>query len=119
MNYYGPLELMKDGVGSGLWHYTRTHNDITIAVGYCAENCPGHATPEEAREHYKQYMLDTALDLNTGTDTKAQHPCEICGGWCQTYATVGGMPAWYLCDAHRTKEGVASIYRVGNEISSY
>ena len=43
MNYYGPLELRKDGKGTGLWHYTCSNKRTgTYAVGYCSpwDNCP-------------------------------------------------------------------------------
>lgn len=66
--------------------------------------CPGHATPEEATAHYRQYLLDKARC--DGHDESAQHKCGICGTWTQGYAMVGDLSLIFLCDEHRNREGL-------------
>jgi hypothetical protein len=76
--------------------------------------CAGHETPDEAREHYRQYELNERLRLIPGRpDAGTLKRCQAKGG-CSHYtagqAVIGAYRCWYLCDEHRTKEMVASLY---------
>jgi len=70
----------------GFWHYTVAldENDkrgLAYPVGYCADDCPGHATEHEAREHYAQWVCDgQILDR---ADPVVQMRCVACGEWTQ------------------------------------
>lgn len=119
MNYYTTCELAdKEGKPSGLHHYTVTNDNRTRPAGYCADGCPGHPTPEEAREHYKQYLLDHRLRLD-GKNGDTQHKCKVCGEWTQGVAFLDETP-FALCDEHRTREKVSELYGdVGDVASSW
>lgn len=118
MNYYQPRELLKDGKPTGLWHYTCRNDDRVWPVGYCAQDCPGHATPEEAREHYRQYLLDNAR--YDGYLRDEQRKCEICGAWTQRYAEGPHIFMHVLCDEHCNREGLSQVIgTMGDIISSY
>lgn len=127
MNYYQPREIAKDGKGTGRWHYTCRNDNQIWPVGYCAQGCEGHPTPDEARAHQTAYILDHEVRLDE-TDSDSQRQCEApidggcCGAWTQGRARVGkGIGRQFvLCGAHRTKEIVAALYgSVGDVISSY
>ena len=71
--------------------------------------CPGHDTADEARVHYRQYLLAerTSFDVECAPDE--QHQCVICATWTQRGASVAGSLRWYLCDDHRTPAHVAFL----------
>jgi hypothetical protein len=119
MNYYDAREKMDaQGNPSGIWHYTAQNDDYVYPVGYCAQDCPGHATPEEAREHYRLYLLDTAR--YDGVSKDEQRKCEKCGEWTQGYVHIPlSMERHVLCDNHRNRETLdAVMHRVGQSMSS-
>jgi ferredoxin len=113
MNYYQALKL----ADTGLYHYTCTNGNHSYAVGYCASGCPGHATPEEAFEHYRQYILDTRVNYD-GLDQNTQRKCAVCGEWTQHFALVESR-RYPLCDAHRNREELDKLVIQGNVISSW
>ena len=106
MNYDQPRQL-KDGG----WHYTSRNDGRVFAIGYCADHKDApHATEDEARRCYRDYLLNERLrlDLTLGD----YNPCEVAG--CKTLTnravSIDGWPRWRLCDEHRTKEAVAEMY---------
>lgn len=71
----------------------------------------GHATPQEAAECYKTYLLDHRLNLmEINPDT--MHMCQICGEWTQHYATVDTYTRFRLCEKHNTREFVEKLFDV-------
>lgn len=122
MNYRQALEIQKDGNPTGKYHYTNTNDDRTYPIGYCRDGCPGHDTPEDAQEHYKQYLLNENLRLDAHKLHNMKLKCEAkdgCEEYTDTAASVGGIKHYHLCNKHRTKEEVAKLLVVGQEISSY
>lgn len=129
MNYYEPRQVdpTSDRPDAGKWRYTCMNDGRVWPVGYCggteipeAERCPGHDDPQGAREHQTQYLLDTGMKLD-GQWADEQHHCEFadCGAWTDRFAEID-MHTWNLCDAHRTREIVATLFgTVGDLISSY
>lgn len=120
MNYYDAREMAgEQGKPSGIWHYTAENDGRIFPVGYCAQGCAGHATPEEAREHYRLYLLDNANYEDRLVST--QQKCEVCGEWTQGIASIPvNMESHVLCDEHRNRETLDKImYRVGHIVSSY
>lgn len=119
MNYYGPRQLADaDGRPSGLWHYTVRNGDAVWAIGYCADGCPGHDTPEVAMEHQRQYEVDHAvLD---GTVYTSYHACQVCGRLTNRTAMwgPGNMDMAWLCDDHRTRDHLRALVSVGHAIAS-
>lgn len=114
MNYYDAREMrQEDGTPSGRWHYTAQHDNAVFPVGYCAQSCPGHASPEEAREHYRRYLLDSAR--YDGFLAEEQRRCEACGAWTQGDAYIPlVMERHVLCEEHRTREVLDQVMsRVG------
>lgn len=97
-----------------------------IDCGRCGGNrlvrkenpCSGHATVEEAYEHQKQYELDHA-NLN-GAMEGMQQKCAVCGEWTQRVAHLGHghMRSFVLCDKHCNRESLATLYSVGESVSS-
>lgn len=80
----------------------------------------GHATEQEARDCYRQYMLDSSLFLpakEPPNATQAQK-CQVCGVWTACIATVGSYSMFFLCPEHCTREHVEKLYRVGESWES-
>lgn len=125
MNYYTAKQRKSDGK----WEYTR--NDFP--VGYCRKyqkvdpekhgineqqyheyektshkhhNC-GHDTEQEARECYKQYLLDHNLTFDTMSNQ--QNKCRVCQEWTQKYAEIGNR-SFVLCDEHCNVETVGTLF---------
>ena len=119
MNYAGPREKANpDGTPSGVWHYTNRNDDLIYPIGYCAQACPGHDSPDGAIEHQRQYEVDHAvLD---GPVSTSYHPCQVCGAPTNRMAMwgMGNMAMGWLCDEHRTREHVASLVKVGCDIGT-
>lgn len=117
MNYDQPRELQ-----SGGWHYTSRNDDRIHPVGYCPDHRDSpHATEDEARACYRNYLLEqrTRLDGTLG----AWNPCEApsgCALLTNRAAVIQGDPRWRLCDEHRTAEIVAELLGplAGNSIHS-
>jgi hypothetical protein len=140
MNHYAARQRESDK----RWDYTCRNNSRFWAVGYCAgwrepqpdvlpkdqirqwidEMTPhrgkfhtdGHETPEEACDCYRRYMLDFSMRLD-GEWSDAQHKFKVCGAWTNGYAQVASS-TWTLCDEHRTREQVETLYGPMGEIWS-
>ena len=119
MSFYTARELMgADGERTGKWHYTVAWGDAggtrVAAVGYCAQDCSGHDTPQAACDHYKHYLLDQRTRYAAGEQAMTQHRCEVadCGAWTTGAAFVGGYEVHYLCDAHRDRAHLAPLVGV-------
>ena len=123
MNYYQARELLKDGKGTGLWHYTCMNDSAVWPVGNCANGCPGHATPEEACEHQRQYLMDKAVYRGPKQEPWPKHKCAL--ETCNSEAThlidiPGTMRHWDVCAEHANRDALASLMpSVGESISSY
>lgn len=139
MNYFAARQRECDK----RWDYTCKRDGVIYPVGYCAgwrepqpgiltpgqikewlnEAIPhqdkfhndGHATAEEARECYKQYLLDFSLHLNC--DASVALKCEMCDSLTTKRAKVDSS-TWALCDVHRTRENVEALYGPIGEIWS-
>ena len=118
MNYYDAREKADvDGNPSGLWHFTIQNDNHIFPVGYCAQGCSGHATPEEAREHYRLYLLDSAR--YDGVTMDEMRKCEVCGDWTLFYAHIPqSMERHTLCDAHRNRETLDTVMHRVKQITS-
>ena len=121
MNYYDAREMTdKDGKGIGKWRYTQSNKRSgTYAVGHCAEGCDGHDTAEEAREHYRQYLLETRVSkFENASDT--QHKCQVegCDEWTQTWVHIGSSHHFALCEKHQTPEIYEQVMPPVNQIWS-
>jgi len=74
------------------------------------EACPGHDTAEEARKHYRQYLVDTKFNFHDREDV--QEKCQICNVWTNRVVDFVGEwgRSWILCPEHATKETLQRIY---------
>ena len=140
MNYYGPRQREKDKK----WDYTCRNDDYIYPVGYCRpykepdpktepwwhENSikkyqaqkdkhhgDGHNSSEEACACYRRYLLDTTLYLD-GHFGDTWHKCVVCGELTDGYAQVDNGSMYNLCDTHRTKETVETLFGDVGEIWS-
>lgn len=108
MNYDQPRQLEKGG-----WHFTTFNRRIgTFPIGYCRDHLnEPHATEDEARRCYRNYLLDKRLDLDRCTlsnyEQCAYPGCEMLTN---REAMIAGWPFKRLCDEHRTKEVCAELY---------
>lgn len=117
MNYDQPRQLQTGG-----WHYTTMNDGHIGAIGYCQDHRDTpHATEDEARACYRNYVLEqrTRLDGTLGY----YNPCEApsgCSVLTNRAVAIEGDPRWRLCDEHRTAEVVAELYGplAGNSIHS-
>lgn len=111
---YQALELVgDDGKGRGLFHYCMSSDEEKwppSPVGGCAENCPGHSTPEAARLHYKEWQINHASTLKVVRSS--QERCKVCDEWTQLRATVGSQffEEFPLCEQHNTLEQLRVLY---------
>lgn len=78
----------------------------------------GHATKEEACECYKRYLLDFHLRFSEGPEKPdVLYKCDATG--CEQFTACTGEitgdfgPHWSLCEAHRTREVVEGLLKVG------
>lgn len=78
-----------------------------------ATPCPGHATPEEACEHYKEYLLDGMKILGPKKEEWPKDKCDVEG--CNKEATHLAMfPGHMLmdhqvCAEHATREVISKL----------
>ena len=76
-----------------------------------ADPCPGHDTPEGAREHYRQYLLDQVRYDQKLLDERRK--CAVCGAWSEYTAFIPSEinHVWVLCDEHRNREQVDKLLK--------
>lgn len=133
MEWYQAREVQKDGQGTGKWHYTCSSGSGTYAVGYCSpwelcvecngdtcdkckgrgivrkENpCPGHDTPDEANEHYAQYVIDKATFEG---ESSRWDSCAVCGDPTKHAGISQAHYHYPLCETHLNREGFEQAYR--------
>lgn len=70
----------------------------------------GHATAQEAADCFRQYCLDTRLNLD-GQYVDTQFKCEVCGTWTDRFAEIDHQQH-VLCDQHRNREEVEKLFSI-------
>lgn len=82
--------------------------------------CPGHATEEEACEHYREYLLDRMVIRGPKTSEWPKEKCEIdgCNEEATYLATLTSFTCYQLCEKHANRTYVSQLFRVGESISS-
>lgn len=76
-------------------------------------NC-GHETKQEARECYREYLLDQKLKLMC-ENAETQIRCKICGKWTNLYAEIE-TNMWNLCEEHNNRKEIEKIFEAPDEI---
>src|SRR5260221_6767726 len=140
MNYDEPRQRESDR----RWDYTSMNDRVIHPIGYChAYNPPspddwlyqtskdywddlaqhkdkfhidGHATPEEASDCYRQYLLDNRLDFNRRMDV--YRPCQIYCALTNLHVYVDGWSKAILCVQHQNRESVEALWPAGVVIQS-
>jgi hypothetical protein len=114
IRYYLPMEIYRQrNAALALYHYccyVYPTNALT-AVGYCAAACPGHSDREEARQHYREYLLDHYAQFNGKLSSPSV--CSICGEKTATDAWVQFNRRWelaVLCNTHMNRESLAKVF---------
>ncbi|MCI0625891.1 MAG: hypothetical protein L0387_30325 [Acidobacteria bacterium] len=113
IRYYMPLEICLAGRPSGLYHfccYVYPAN-VVSGVGYCAEGCTGHASKEQARQHYRDYLIDRFGRYNRKCNTSSA--CAICGRIATQQAWIDYHFEWEtypLCAMHMTRSGFGQVF---------
>lgn len=101
------------------WNYSRQNDDRIHPIGYCRgtkDTCHKHTTKEEAEECYKKYMLDNHLRLDGGFMKNQKLRCQIkdCDEWTQNTSYIQ-YQQFILCDEHRNRKTIESIYNCSGE----
>jgi hypothetical protein len=85
------------------WHYAQVWSNGGGPTGYCTEH-PPHATEEEARLCYGQWLRDhlTPVSYDNWSDCQYKRPDDLlCGAAAKDgYALPGGMRSVTLCAGH-------------------
>lgn len=108
------LGKVHDGAGGGVTCETCGARGV-VELG---EPCPGHDTPEEAAEHYRQYLLDKRLRfVDDRPEANVQTRCVAagCGAWTSGGVWIAGWVNFALCADHRTREAVSALYATVGE----
>lgn len=98
------------GADAGKWYAMFIEARGTRRVGYCALECAGHDSSEEALEHYLQYQLDREAAL--WLDRRAQPAnCEICGDRTTLRARLGrDTKPFVLCVKHQSSGSLKELF---------
>ena len=99
------------GTDAGKWYAMVTEGRGARRVGYCAIECTGHVSSEEALEHYLQYQLDREAAL--WLDRRAQPAnCEICDDRTTLRARLGrDTKPFVLCQKHQSSGSLKELFR--------
>lgn len=126
MNYYDAKQRLSDG----RWDYTcnnrptgycRPYEEIDPQIIPVSESqleeyratahkhhSHGHATEQEARECYREYLLDHSLSLGRKMSNQ-QLKCKSCGEWTQGFAEINNEII-VLCDQHNNRPTVETLF---------
>jgi hypothetical protein len=95
--------LSEEGPDTGKWYMVSVEGKQPARrAGYCALQCVGHETREEAVAHHLQYQLDRQVDLRLERRSMPA-ACEICGQITTLRARLGvGTKLFVLCASHQS-----------------
>lgn len=102
----------QDGAATGRWFTVVVEpRGITRRTGYCALDCAGHDSAEEALAHHLQYQLDREADLWLERRDRALD-CEICGEETTLRARLGRETKLFvLCARHQSTGSLQTLFR--------
>ncbi|MCC6360628.1 MAG: hypothetical protein IT450_17960 [Phycisphaerales bacterium] len=115
MNYDAARQI-KSGPNSGKWHYTRMNDGAVWPIGPCAEGCSGHATAEEACEHYRQSLFAKMRISGPKAEKWPKNKCAV--EWCESEAThlidITAYRFYEVCESHASRETAEALFpRIG------
>jgi DnaJ-class molecular chaperone len=140
MRHYGPKEIIKNGKGSGLYHYCCSHGEDIYPVGYCSpwRSCPvcndsGSFPLQDCRlcegkglvkvtdpcqghltkEDACNHYREYLLDrAKYAQEIEGKHECEICGELTSRIANIPGhILSYSLCAEHCNREGLDKVLK--------
>jgi hypothetical protein len=100
-DFHGPRQG-----ADGTWSYTCRANGRLGPIGYCTPTCR-HASPEDAEEHYRQYLIDSAQ--YGGRWMGKEYQCEVCRCWTDRFAVLRSYVVRPLCLSHLNRDGLAQL----------
>lgn len=120
-------QIDKDGPAKGRWVYTGGNRRMGRYIECCCDEdgnrLPdeqlGHATREEAYEHQRQRLLSRLRLDGHASDWRG---CRAPGCDVPTKGIAEIPPMHFyepLCDTHRTREYVESVFKCGDSYGSY
>jgi hypothetical protein len=100
-DYHGPRR-----VANGGWVYTCRTDAGLWPIGYCTTRCR-HVSPEDAEEHYREYLIDSA---HFGGQWRGkEYQCEVCRAWTDRFAVLKSYVVRPLCPTHLNREGLEQL----------
>lgn len=98
MAHYKPAKI------NDKWYFCRHQSAKKMKAGHCI-TCNGHNTPDEAREHFKQYLIENATHETTSTINN----CKVCGKFTYIiFSTFMGIHV-PLCSDHDMQDQDGNI----------
>jgi hypothetical protein len=108
----------EDGKDAGRWYAVTIERGATRRTGYCAVDCAGHDTGEDALAHYLQYQLDREADLWLERRSSPRE-CEICGEPTTLRARLGrDTKLFVLCTQHQSTQSLQTLFRRRNPLTA-
>jgi hypothetical protein len=99
---------------NGKWFAGFVVDGEVQASGYCAFNCLGHDTQEEAERHYYEYQIKTAIYSKFHTDENIMYRCEhpFCQEFTRKLVKPGGseISLLHLCPRHSNEKGLRKAW---------
>lgn len=119
VGYCAPDEACPSCQGYSKFRKTESVCETCANQGFLprATPCPGHATKEEAQDHYKQYLLDSMTFVSKqGEWPKNKCEAKDCN---QEGTHVCLIPCGYgsyfqVCKEHADRESISSLVHVGS-----
>jgi hypothetical protein len=108
-----PVQICSGGKNVGLYHYCCClYPGYKVwPVGYCSKGCSGHQSKNDAREHYRQFIIDRFGQYSGRLTSPAC--CAVCGFSTTFYAWVDYHFEWdvvALCPQHLSRDGLAKAF---------
>ena len=113
IRYYLPVQIESEGKETALYHYCCClYPGYKVwPVGYCSKGCSGHQSKAEAREHYRQFLVDRFGQYTGRLSSPAG--CAVCGLSTTFYAWVDFHFEWEvaaLCPQHLNHDGLTQAF---------
>ena len=113
IRYYLPVRIASEGNEAALYHYCCClYPGYKVwPVGYCSKGCSGHQSKAEAREHYRQFLVDRFGQYTGRLSSPAG--CAVCGLSTTFYAWVDFHFEWEvaaLCPQHLNHDGLTQAF---------
>ncbi len=114
MRYYAPRQRRD----TGKWHYTLMVGGKITPVGFCAEDCPGHDTPQGAADHFKEFLLEKTMRKMNVPELRM---CMVCDSPTGRRVHIGkGKPIkLILCQEHQSRTDIESLVNFDKIAESY